>query len=275
VNAVTAARLNPDKPEIARAIHPNAGVGAWYRRQLQTLLARMSATLPAAIRPRTMALDDEIDRWRYATELGRSVGVWQHRWRSRFDTLPEKIALIFADKSSQATQTQMIAAFKESGFTVAFNPTPASVAAYESVAQSQVALIRSIPEQYLSDVGQLVQASVMKGGDLDTLTKALRGRYGVSHRRAAFIAQHQNNLAKATIEKVRRQELGIATARWHHSHAGKVPRPTHVAMNNKLFDVEKGMWDSEVGKFVQPGELPRCRCTSSALIPGFDDEDDD
>jgi GNAT superfamily N-acetyltransferase len=267
--------LTRDKPDIARAIHANAGVAAWYRRQLQGILARMTASLPKQIRPRIMALDDEIDRWRYASELGRSISVWEHKWRSKFDTLPTQIAKIFADKSQAATQTQMMAAFKDSGFTVAFSPTPASVAAYESVAQSQVALIKSIPEQYLADVGQLVHASVMKGGDLGTLSKELQARYGVSHRRAAFIAGDQNNKAKAVMEKVRRTELGLTTAKWQHSHAGKVPRPTHVAMNGKTFEIEKGMWDSAVGQFVQPGELPNCRCSSSAIIAGFEDEDEE
>jgi len=62
-------------------------------------------------------------------------------------------------------------------------------------------------------------------------------------------------------------ELGITEAVWMHSHAGKVPRPTHVAMNGTRFKVAEGMWDSAEGKFIQPGELINCRCTSRSVLP--------
>ena len=54
-----------------------------------------------------------------------------------------------------------------------------------------------------------------------------------------------------------------------HSHAGKKPRPSHVRMNGKTYDVKQGMWDSAEGRYVFPGELINCRCTSRSVIPGF------
>ena len=88
-----------------------------------------------------------------------------------------------------------------------------------------------------------------------------------SERRAAFIARDQTNKAKAAIEKARWQELGITEAIWMHSHAGKEPRPSHVAANGKRLNVNKGMYLD--GKWVQPGEEINCRCTSRAVIKGF------
>ena len=110
----------------------------------------------------------------------------------------------------------------------------------------------------------------MRGGDLATLSKSLHQNYGVSYRRAALIARTENAKAKGLMEATRRQELGISEAIWQHSHAGKVPRPTHVAMNEKRYTISKGMYDSNEGKFVFPGELIACRCTSRAIIPGLD-----
>jgi hypothetical protein len=40
-------------------------------------------------------------------------------------------------------------------------------------------------------------------------------------------------------------------------------------MDGKKYDVEKGMYDPAVGKFVFPGELPNCRCLSRSVIPGL------
>jgi uncharacterized protein with gpF-like domain len=110
----------------------------------------------------------------------------------------------------------------------------------------------------------------MKGGDLATLSKTIQEKYGIAYRRAALIARDQNNKAKAVYENVRRQELGIEEATWMHSSAGKEPRPTHVAMNEKRYKLGQGMWDSGEGEYVWPGQLINCRCTSRAVIPGFD-----
>lgn len=127
--------------------------------------------------------------------------------------------------------------------------------------------IRSIGQQYLNRVEESVWRSVNAGYDMAQLTGELRKDYGISERRAAFIARDQTNKAKAAIEKARRQELGITEAIWIHSHAGKEPRPSHVAANGKRFDVGKGMYLD--GEWVQPGEEINCRCTSRSVIKGF------
>ena len=135
--------------------------------------------------------------------------------------------------------------------------------------QQNVALIKSIPQKYLSDVEGHVMRSIAAGRDLGTLSKALQKNYGVTRRRAAFIARSQNNLASASMNRVRQLEIGITKATWRHSAAGKVPRKTHVANNGKTFDVAKGWYDPHEKKWIQPGELPGCRCVSISIIPGF------
>jgi uncharacterized protein with gpF-like domain len=58
------------------------------------------------------------------------------------------------------------------------------------------------------------------------------------------LARDQNNKATASMTHARQDELGIAEASWVRSGAGKHPRPTHVAMNGKKYDVNKGMLGS-------------------------------
>lgn len=69
------------------------------------------------------------------------------------------------------------------------------------------------------------------------------------------------------MEEARRQEIGIEEAMWQHSHAGKKPRPTHVAMHGKIYQISEGMWDPAEQKRIWPGQLINCRCTSRAIIP--------
>jgi SPP1 gp7 family putative phage head morphogenesis protein len=116
-----------------------------------------------------------------------------------------------------------------------------------------------------------VMRSVATGRDLGTLTKGLQAQFGVTQRRAALIARDQNSKATATITKTRQQGLGITTAKWRHSSAGKVPRPEHVHFNGEIYEVAKGMWSAVDGEYIWPGTCINCRCTSSPVINGFID----
>jgi uncharacterized protein with gpF-like domain len=194
---------------------------------------------------------------------------WGRRWVSRFDKLSLDLGKEFARRSLGVTQIQMQNALREAGFTVKFKPTPASAAAYQAVVSEQVNLIKSIPQQYLKDVESKVWNSVMKGQDMHALQSDLAHTYKITRERAAVISRDQTNKAKAIIEKTRREELGIVEAIWQHSAGGKVPRKTHVEMSGKRYQITQGMWDSDEGKYVMPGELINCRCTSRAVIPGF------
>ncbi len=262
------------KPKTARAVFPNAGVEAWYRQQLQCIIREMSTSVLYHVRAAYKCSDPEIgfasDAANPSILLRKALKKWGGLWTRKLNRLSLDIAARFADKNFRATQAAVMASFKEAGFTLAFKATPASKAAYQAVLSENVNLIKSIPAQYLRDVESQVWASVMKGSDLATLSKSVQTKYGVAYRRAALIARDQNNKAKAIIENTRRQELGIKQAIWQHSTAGKEPRPTHVAMNGKVYDLKKGMYDSAEGEQIWPGQLINCRCTSRAIIPGFD-----
>lgn len=196
---------------------------------------------------------------------------WANQTIKRFDLASERIADAFATRSRQATQAAMMAQLKRAGFTVKFEPTLKSIEAFRVVAAENVALIKSIPRKYHAEVEQKVWNAVRNGSDLNKLSGELRKAHGSTIKRAALIARDQNAKAKAVIERVRQQELGITRGIWMHSHAGKEPRPTHVAMNNKPYDLSKGMWDSDEGEWVHPGQLINCRCTMRPVIEGFED----
>lgn len=257
-----------------RAIHANAGVHAWYFDELAKAIDAMQAQVSRGIlaaygmlEPQEYGMDAEPNP---SLLLRSALRKWGGLWVSKFDKLSLDLGQQFARKSFNLTQTQMRSAFKDAGFTVKFEPTPASRAAYQAVVAEQVNLIKSIPQQYLKDVESKVWGSVMKGADMHALSVDLRKTYGITRDRAAIIARDQNNKAKAILEKTRREELGITRAIWQHSAGGKVPRATHVAMSGKAYAIAQGMYDSNEKKYVLPGELINCRCTSRAVIEAFE-----
>jgi SPP1 gp7 family putative phage head morphogenesis protein len=272
-------------PVAVPAVHANKGVEAWYRDKLYALIADMHSDLAQklslawATNPPEIgfANDGLLMVELLATdasptkEIAEVLKKWGKKWSRKLDKLSLDISLKFARKNFTVTDRQLQDAFAKAGFTVKFKPTKRSLEAYQAVAQENVGLIKSIPQQYLKDVQVQVWESVKKGADMQTLAEGLRKTYGITTRRAALIARDQNNKAKATIENTRRQQLGIDTAIWQHSGGGKEPRPAHVAMSGKPYKLTKGMWDTDEREFVWPGTLINCRCTSRAVIPGFED----
>ncbi|MCP2041675.1 SPP1 gp7 family putative phage head morphogenesis protein [Neisseria sp. HSC-16F19] len=257
--------MKPQPNEILlKAIHPNLGVEAAYRKSLKRLLRDMRRDVDAMLAqhyPQGLAQDGIADGLQAA--LSRLIRLWL----ARLDKLAPHIAETFATQSMRHTDRAFQAALRDAGFTVRFRHTTATQTAFEAALGGNVGLIRSIGQQYLSRVENSVWRSVNAGYDMGRLAQELRRDFGISQRRAAFIARDQTNKAKAAIEKARRQEMGITEAIWLHSHAGKEPRPSHVAANGKRFEVAKGMYLD--GKWVQPGEEINCRCASRSVLKGW------
>jgi uncharacterized protein with gpF-like domain len=269
-----------------RAIHANAGVQWAYKRQLEDMLTEahldLSLMISAAWRESEPVLAVpasgigpvmSYDAASRTTAAQKALQEWGRKWQGKFDKMSTTIAKRFAGKSFQATEMAMRDALKAAGFTVAFKPTRASMDAFKSTVAGNVGLIKNLQQQYYNAIQQNVWDSVRAGADMHTLSQQLQKSYGINTRRAALIARDQNNKAKATIEKTRRLQLGITQAVWQHSSGGKEPRPLHVAWGaeRKRFDIAKGMYDEDERRFIQPGELINCRCTSRAVIPGLDE----
>jgi SPP1 gp7 family putative phage head morphogenesis protein len=199
--------------------------------------------------------------------MQRTLRELAKRWRKRFDDSAPKIAEAYLKGQFKATDSAMRSALKDAGWTVKFEMTPAMKDAFNASLAENVGLIRSIPEQYLQQVEGAVMRSYSAGRDLSTMVKDIRRIYPKAANRAAFISLDQSNKANAVTTAARQIELGIEEGIWMHSHAGKTPRPTHVAMNGKRYKIREGMWDSAVQRFVFPGQEPGCRCTGRSVLP--------
>lgn len=189
-------------------------------------------------------------------------------WLRQFDSLCIELGTWFATASQKRSDSAIQGALRKAGFTVRFTMTPAMNDAYQAVIEENVGLIRSIPAEYLTQVQGHVLRAVQHGYDLGRLTDTLEHQYGVTRRRAAFIARDQANKANAVLTRVRYQEIGIERARWKHSAGGKTPRPSHVkaSRDKVIYPIAKGWFDPHVQQYIWPGELPNCRCVSQAVL---------
>lgn len=115
------------------------------------------------------------------------------------------------------------------GFALDFNMTAEMHNASTAIIAENVSLIKSIPQNYFTQIESLVMQSVVRGGDLGTLTQQLTEQYRVTARRAQLIARDQTRKANATLAVIRQRSLGITKGIWQHTGAGQHPRADHVA----------------------------------------------
>jgi SPP1 gp7 family putative phage head morphogenesis protein len=260
------------RPKDLRPLHPNLGLSLAYRKKLDKLIAEMNASVDYWIKstyrnnlPATMAFDDILP----ANALKRAIALLRKRWLRNFDRAAPKLAKYFATAVQNRSDKALAKILRDGGFSVKFQMSQAMKDVVHATTTENVGLIKSIASQHLTEVEGLVMRSVSRGRDLGYLSKELQKRYGVTTRRAALIAKTQNNMATSAMHRVRQEELGITQAKWRHSGGGKHPRPTHVANNNKLYDIKQGWYDPHEKRYIWPGELINCRCQSISVIPGF------
>ena len=255
-------------PKSLAPVRPNEGLEAAYRRKLDALVEDMHASLTywltAAYRskpPETaMAQDDAFIGMSPAMVMREAMRKLSRRWLRHFDNAAPKLAEWFATAAIDRSDKQLAKILRDGGFSVKFKLTREANDVLQATKAQNVGLIKSIAEQHLTEVEGLVMRSVARGRDIGGLAKEIEARYGVTKRRAALIAQHQNNMATATIQRVRQQGLGIKTAVWVHSHAGAHPRPSHVkaGADRVVYEVDKGWFDPDEGRYILPGELINC-----------------
>jgi SPP1 gp7 family putative phage head morphogenesis protein len=254
-----------------RPVHPNAGIEVKYRRRLRSLIDAMQNSfaywIKAAYRANEplMAQDDSLP----ATNLVHAVRELAKRWQANFDEAAPRLAAYFAKSALLRSDAALKKILRDGGFSVKWKMTREMRDVMEATIAEQVGLIKSIPQHYLTQVEGLVMRSVQTGRDLGQLAKDLAKQYGVTKKRAALIARDQNNKATAAMSRARQDALGIVEGDWVHSGAGRHPRPTHVAMNGKRFNLRQGMWDSAENRYILPGELINCRCIWRPVIKGF------
>lgn len=269
-------------------VSANAGVRAAYRKRLQAMVRtmhrsvmkwvtaayRVNEPLATDAKPKlSKSIHDPKPKPKRlpANEMKKVVDGLKKTWTKKFDEGADRLAKYFAKSVANRTDAQLRKILKDAGISIEFKLTRAQRDVMKAAINESVSLIKSIPDQYFKDVEGSVMRSVAAGRDLSALTKNLERNYGMSYRRAAFIARDQNNKATAMLNRSRQLEVGIDEAIWQHSYAGSSPRKSHVAAGKRgqRYKVSEGWLDPDVGERIWPGTLPNCRCTARSVIAGF------
>ena len=257
--------------KILRAVRPNAGIRAKYRRRLEDMIDDMQKSVVWWLRAEYRRQEKHITPDSPAEDLGRRVDrlfrYWMRRWREKM----EDYARDFVHSTERKTQNSFKQALRDAGFTVRMDKKRVQNDVVKALIEENVNLIQSIPQHYFTEVTGMVMRSAATGRDTDFLMNELQKRYEITRRRAKLIARDQCNKATEAIKRVECKQLGIIEGIWVHVPGTKSSRKTHMQMNGKRFRLDEGMYDSAVKRKVLPGELVACNCTYRAVIPEFGD----
>lgn len=262
----------PTNEKVLPAVRPNAGFGVIYRKRLRALVAEMAASyeywLAAKYRQTPPSLAQDSVASDALQKVLRGLGL---RWRKKFNEAAPRLARWFLQSVNRRSDAALRTILRDAGYSIEFQMTPAMRDALDGALAENVGLIKSIASQYHDQVEALVMRSVSQGRDLAPLVRDLKKRFKVTQSRAEFIALDQNNKATGVMMQARQLSLGIVEGVWLHSHAGKKPRPTHLANHGNRFNIAEGWFDPDprVREHILPGYLPRCRCAWRPVVKGF------
>ena len=240
------------KPKTARPVFANRGLMAAYKKALLEKLAGMRADYLAA------AASGDI------VKAFKLVGA---EWSERINGWAPLIADSYMGRAFMQTDSAFVKSLADAGWIVKPEYTPQIKTALVSAVEENVALIKSIPEQFHQKIEKMVYANYLQGADVGELEKELKKVFKGIDKRATLIARDQIFKANASVVKIRQLENGITEAIWIHSGGGKVPRQSHVAAgrDRQVFKIAEGCYLD--GEYIQPGELINCRCVSRPILP--------
>lgn len=206
------------------------------------------------------------------TDLAQNVlNALYEEWSDRFEELArEKVRELLTDilKVSKSSVQSSIRNFAD-GVTISVSEqTPQMREVFRAAVNENVALIKSIPQQYLERLqGDVMRTITTENSSLSELTASIQKYGGMTYRRASNIALDQTRKAYQSFNQQMLGQAGIKKGIWIHTGGTMHPRQKHRDFNGKEFDLSKGApIGDDGGNYVFPGQCVNCRCTFIPII---------
>lgn len=267
------------KPPKLKRTKPNRGIELRYRRELRALLKEMRADVEKEIFAAYASIELEIAQDKAVERL--STSIWDRaftnlfknqrkKWYDEHKKRSQSLSKWFAESTERRSRQDIQKKLKELGFTVEIKTTPQIEAILREKARENAELIKkSLSQEYLRRIQAATLESFKKGRDLAGLKKAILDTGEFIERRPALIARHQMDKLTQQFAVAEAQSVGATKGRWIHIPGRFSSRKTHKEFDGKIFDLDKGLKDADVGREVIPGELPMCACSFEVILPGF------
>jgi SPP1 gp7 family putative phage head morphogenesis protein len=114
---------------------------------------------------------------------------------------------------------------------------------------------------------QKAEAHAFAGGRADGLARIIESSYGVSKRKAAFLAAQETSLAVSEYRQTHFEAIGCTHYRWV-TVKDFIVRDDHKDLDGHIFAwADPPIADKRSGTHANPGEFYGCRCRAVPMIP--------
>lgn len=247
-----------------KGVRMDRAAGNAYNVELQRLVREIKRDIDSRILPAIRSVEHQYIADGWPDVIAGIMDVVRGRWESsQFNAIADRIARSFvmaANRTNQARNERDIGINAIVGNQQLQDALDA--ATYENVQ-----LIKSIPQQYLDRVGSIVNTNMRAGNRPSAIAKLLQDQFGVTERRAKFIARDQTAKINADLNQARQTAAGFEYFEWDDSDDERV-RKRHDEIANKVTAYGRGVyrWDnpplSDSGVPIIPGSDYACRCVA-------------
>lgn len=253
----------------------SAAIRDWYSRRLTAIAKEMlddyRKTIREALQTRTLRRFYSQDSSAQA-QLTDVMALLNKKWKELFKNYAKTTAEAFAekvDKHSRATCWHSL--------TTAGIQQPRMT--YNENIQNTLGAARKFNDTLITgiqaDVHEKIYSAVMlsltspnpEEQGVSGIENALKKAGKFSADRIELIARDQNSKLYSSLNIDRMKENGVDKFRWIHSSAAKVPRPSHVAKDGEIFEMDDPrLWTGPKADQGPPGWAINCGCRAVPVI---------
>lgn len=252
----------------------NAGVQTKYERELIRLVNRMAIEVEREL---TAFFKKPASKEWFETNdasISSDARILTSKLTAKFQQLFNRksrvLALSMVKESDRTSASAMHASLKELSGGLSFKTSVISGEMHDlmkAAVAENVGLIRSISQDYLTQVQGAVMRSITTGQGLKDLTPFLEKRKEITVRRARNIALDQTRKAYNALNEGRMRKIGVDQYEWLHTGGSQHPRPDHVAMSGNIYSIDNPpIIDQKTGQRGKPGDLPNCGCRMRPVV---------
>ncbi len=233
-------------------------------------LERLKRRIRAAIRANPERFRENVDSF-----IARNIP----RWVEKGDAATRKVVDWYVrncayDISAAQRRAFMAAGMSEEVFrekwtmpTVGRYISAGAAETLPDLIEHNTGLITKMAVDDLARTREAVVNTVTGEGTLEDLYQVLQASKGFDDARAKRVVIDQTNKISLAVQNENAKSLDIKEAVWIHQPGQFTSRDWHIDMDGDTYEIAKGHWDKVVKRFIQPGELPFCRCSCRFVIP--------
>lgn len=123
-------------------------------------------------------------------------------------------------------------------------------------------------DKEIKELRKTVEKRALAGERYEGMIQSIKDSYGVSDRKAKFLARQETSLMMTKYKQVRYQEAGVNKYKWKCvvGSALHPVRPMHKALDNTVHTWDNPPVVNDKGERKNPGQDYNCRCTAIPIV---------